>query len=102
MTDFPTLLSKDDDDEESLTDEMIEEFIEAEEKRIPFESVYQPDEMRCLTMVAHNHMKPALKKFVPMYHQLLRKFLLTGTDLTMRIVKSVIGDDSDIKYGPTY
>ena len=37
-------------------------------------------------------MKPALKKFVQTYHQ----FRVTGTDSTMRMVKSVIGDDSDM------
>jgi len=66
-----------------------------------FESVYKPEEMRCLALIAHNHMKPALKKFVETYHVLLRKFRLTGTDSTMRMVKSIIGDDPDVKYGPT-
>lgn len=68
---------------------------------LPFESVYKPEEMRCLALIAHNCMKPALKKFVQTYHQLLRKFRLTGTASTMRMVKAVIGDDPSVKYGPT-
>lgn len=68
---------------------------------LPFESVYRPEEMRCLALIAHNCMKPALKKFVQTYHQLLRKFRLTGTASTMRMVRNVIGDDPSVKYGPT-
>jgi len=104
--------------QEDFTDEEIGSFLNEsmpgeesdEEKEIelsiyntldPFESVYKPEEMRCLALIAHNHMKPALKEFVETYHVLLRKFRLTGTDSTMRMVKSIIGDDPDVKYGPT-
>ena len=30
----------------------------------PFETKFKPDEMRQLALVAHNHMKPAMKRFV--------------------------------------
>eukprot|EP00581_Thalassiosira_minuscula_P018755 CAMPEP_0183716244 /NCGR_PEP_ID=MMETSP0737-20130205/10230_1 /TAXON_ID=385413 /ORGANISM="Thalassiosira miniscula, Strain CCMP1093" /LENGTH=73 /DNA_ID=CAMNT_0025945481 /DNA_START=1 /DNA_END=219 /DNA_ORIENTATION=+ len=33
----------------------------------PFESKFAPSEMRQLALVAHNHMKPAMKEFIETY-----------------------------------
>jgi len=68
----------------------------------PFESAFQPEEMRCLALVAHNHMKPAMKVFVEHRQELLKKFRLTGTNTTMTMLKSVFGDDEEINYGPSF
>lgn len=78
----------DDDDEHGMTDD-------------PFESKFQPDEMRCLALVAHNHMKPAIKQFVLDNRNILKKFMLTGTNTTMSMLREVFGDDPTVKYGPT-
>jgi len=66
-----------------------------------FESKFKPEEMRCLALVAHNHMKPAIKSFVLANKNLLRKFKLTGTNTTMTMLKEVFGNDPSVKYGPT-
>ena len=50
---------------------MVEEFK-------PFESIFTPEDMRCLALVAHNHLKPAMKAFVEERRELLKKFRLTG------------------------
>lgn len=67
----------------------------------PFESMFKPSEMRCLALVAHNHMKPAMKEFVINNKELLKKFRLTGTNSTMTMLKETFGDDPKVKYGPT-
>ena len=51
--------------------EMVEEFK-------PFESIFTPEDMRCLALVAHNHLKPAMKAFIEERRELLKKFRLTG------------------------
>lgn len=66
-----------------------------------FESRYSPFEMRCLALVAHNHMKPAMKNFVLANKNLLKKFRLTGTNTTMTMLREVFGDDPSVEYGPT-
>ena len=43
----------------------------------PFQSTFMPTEMRCLSLVAHNHMKPAMKVFIEERKELLKKFRLT-------------------------
>ena len=65
-----------------------------------FQSLFKPDEMRCLALVAHNNMKPAMKAFGEQRQELLKKFRLTGTNTTMTMLKSVLGDDDDVVYGP--
>lgn len=67
-----------------------------------FESEFKPEEMRCLALVAHNHMKPAMKTFVEYRKELLKKFRLTGTNTTMTMLKSVFGDDPNVVYGPSF
>ena len=66
-----------------------------------FQSKFKPEEMRCLALVAHNHMKPAIKTFVLANKNLLCKFKLTGTNTTMTMLKEVFGNDPSVKYGPT-
>ena len=66
-----------------------------------FVSAYKPDEMRCLALVAHNHMKPALVDFVYANRNLLKKFRLTGTKTTMTLLNTVYGKKSSVVYGPT-
>jgi len=66
-----------------------------------FQSKFKPDEMRCLALVAHNHMKPAIKSFVLANKNLLCKFKLTGTNTTMTMLREVFGNDPSVKYGPT-
>lgn len=66
-----------------------------------FESMFQPDEMRCLALVAHNHMKPAMRDFIESHPNLLKKYRITGTNSTMKMVESVFGDDPSVVYGPT-
>uniref|UniRef100_A0A7R9VS37 MGS-like domain-containing protein n=1 Tax=Pseudictyota dubia TaxID=2749911 RepID=A0A7R9VS37_9STRA len=68
---------------------------------IPFESKFRPDEMRCLALLAHNNMKPAMKNFVLSHREVLRKFRLTGTFTTMTMLKTIFGDDPEMMYGPT-
>lgn len=50
----------------------------------PFNSQFKPGEMRQLALVAHNHMKPAMKEFIETYSEVLKKFRITGTNTTMR------------------
>jgi len=67
---------------------------------VEFESAFAPEKMRCLALVAHNHMKPAMKEFVLANKNVLKKFRLTGTNTTMTMLRDVFKDDP-IKYGPT-
>lgn len=48
--------------------------------------------MRCLALVAHNHMKGPMREFVRANQDVLRKFRLTGTNSTITMLKSVLGD----------
>ncbi len=66
-----------------------------------FESVFDPRQMRCLALIAHNHMKPAMRNFVLENRNLLKKFRLTGTNTTMTMLKAIFRDDPNIVYGPT-
>lgn len=68
---------------------------------LEFDSVFAAEEMRCLALVAHNHMKPAMKTFVLANKNVLKKFRLTGTNTTMTMLREVFGDDPSVKYGPT-
>jgi methylglyoxal synthase len=67
----------------------------------PFETTIQPTDMRCLALVAHNHMKPAMKAFIEDHSEIIKKFRLTGTNTTMTMCKTLFGaDDPDVVYGP--
>jgi len=67
----------------------------------PFKSAFKPEEMRCLALVAHNHMKPPMMEFIETHAEILKKFRITGTNTTMKMCKQVFGDDPNVKYGPT-
>mmetsp|Transcript_18010 Transcript_18010/g.39248 ORF Transcript_18010/g.39248 Transcript_18010/m.39248 type:complete len:293 (-) Transcript_18010:193-1071(-) len=68
----------------------------------PFDSKFEPREMRQLALVAHNHMKPAMKEFIQTFSEILKKFRITGTQTTMRMCKTLWGEDNpDIEYGLT-
>lgn len=68
----------------------------------PFMSAFEPSEMRQLALVAHNHMKPAMKEFIQTYSEVLKKFRITGTQTTMRMCKTLWGEDNpEIEYGLT-
>eukprot|EP00985_Skeletonema_marinoi_P031256 scaffold37305_cov146-Skeletonema_marinoi.AAC.1 len=73
-----------------------------DEVTAPFTSTFAPNEMRQLALVAHNHMKPAMKQFIETYSEILKKFRITGTQTTMKMCKSMWGeDDPAIHYGLT-
>ncbi len=75
---------------------------ETDEVTMPFTSRFAPTEMRQLALVAHNHMKPAMKQFIETYSEILKKFRITGTQTTMKMCKSMWGeDDPSIHYGLT-
>jgi len=66
-----------------------------------FESKILPEEMRCLALMAHSHMKPAMQKFISANKNLLKKFVLTGNDDTMVMLTEIYKADPTVKYGPT-
>jgi len=68
----------------------------------PFDTQMTPSDMRCLALVAHNHMKPAMKHFIESHDEILKNFRLTGTNTTMTMCRTVFGPDNpDVHYGPT-
>jgi len=78
------------DEVDALTDSVTE----------PFESKFLPSDMRQLALVAHNHMKPAMKDFIETYSEILQNFRITGTQTTMRMCKTLWGEDNPkIEYG---
>merc|ERR1712157_437722 len=82
---------------------MEEKLIDLEnDMNAPFDSHFKPTEMRQLALVAHNHMKPAMKAFIESHAEILKKFRITGTNTTMTMCRTVFGtDDPDIVYGAT-
>lgn len=86
--------------DESDSDSDSEQVENAFEPDADFDSVYGPCDMRCLALVAENNMEAALKDFVLTHKNLLKKFRLTGTEMTMMMLKEVYGDDSSVIYGP--
>lgn len=67
-----------------------------------FTSVYDGDDMRCLALVAHNHMLPAMYDFINENKNTLKKFRLIGTNETIEMMHEIFGDDETVKYGPTF
>lgn len=68
----------------------------------PFQTKFCPTDMRQLALVAHNHMKPAMKEFITTYSEILQKFRITGTQTTMRMCKTLWGEENpNIEYGLT-
>jgi len=68
---------------------------------MPFHSKIAPGDMRQLALIAHNNMKPAMKKFINTYSEILKKFRITGTQTTMAMCKALWGDDPSVEYGLT-
>ena len=66
-----------------------------------FESLFDPRQMRCLALIAHNHMKPSMLNFILANRNLLKKFRLTGTNTTMMMLQEIYRDDPHVMYGPT-
>ena len=65
-----------------------------------FESVFGPEEMRCLALVSHNNMKDSMRQFVLANKNVLKKkFRLTGTNTTMTMLKEIFGADPEVVYG---
>ena len=57
-----------------------------------------PEDMRCLALISHNHMKPAMREFVEAHREVLKCFRLTGTNSTMTMLRQVLGEDAS--FGP--
>jgi len=72
-----------------------------DDMNLPFKSHFKPTEMRQLALVAHNHMKPAMKLFIESHAEILKKFRITGTNTTMTMCRTVFGDDPSVVYGAT-
>mmetsp|Transcript_9764 Transcript_9764/g.21111 ORF Transcript_9764/g.21111 Transcript_9764/m.21111 type:complete len:394 (-) Transcript_9764:254-1435(-) len=66
-----------------------------------FNSFCGPNEMRYLALVSHNGMKETMMKFVIANKNVLRKFCLTGTDSTMRMLRRVFAGDDTVMFGPS-
>jgi len=81
-------------DETSTTPSNITVLSPQNSSDAPFESQFEPHEMRCLALVAHDHMKPALRNFVETHRELLRKFRLTGPKDTIDMIQSVYDKDT--------
>lgn len=108
MAHFSHLLGLPTGDEEEEDQARRREIVEPDETEAAeyefdpvFKSKFEPTDMRCLALVAHNHMKPAMKEFVLANKNLLKKFMLTGTSTTMTMLKEVFGDDPNVFYGLT-
>jgi methylglyoxal synthase len=65
-----------------------------------FEAAFEPEEMRCLALVSHNEMKATMKDFVIKYKNVLKKFRLTGTQSTMKMLGEVFEGDDSVIFGP--
>lgn len=64
-----------------------------------FKSPYSPTQMRCLALVSHNNMKSTMKEFVVQNANVLKKFRLTGTASTMKMLAQVFKGDPKVVYG---
>jgi methylglyoxal synthase len=68
---------------------------------LDFEVAFGPNDMRCLALVSHNEMKATMKDFVIQNKHILKKFRLTGTNSTMKMLAEVFADEPDIVFGPS-
>ena len=66
-----------------------------------FQAAFGPNDMRCLALVSHNEMKSTMKDFVIHHKHILKKFRLTGTQSTMKMLAEVFADEPDIVFGPS-
>jgi methylglyoxal synthase len=67
---------------------------------LDFDAAFEPSEMRCIALVSHNEMKPTMKHFVIQYKHVLKKFRLSGTKSTMKMLAEVFADEPDVEFGP--
>jgi len=77
--------------------------VDAKDKRgddLDFEAAFGPNDMRCLALVSHNEMKSTMKQFVIQYKHILKKFRLTGTNSTMKMLAEVFSDEPEVVFGP--
>ena len=65
-----------------------------------FDSIYQPHQMRCLTLVSQIGMKGEMCKFVSSNKNLLKKFRLVGNEVAIHAMQSEYIGDDDFIYGP--
>jgi len=65
-----------------------------------FVAAFDPNDMRCLALVSHNEMKTTMKNFVIKYKNVLKKFKLTGTNSTMKMLGQVFEGDASVVFGP--
>jgi len=65
-----------------------------------FVAAFDPNDMRCLALVSHNEMKTTMKNFVIKYKNVLKKFRLTGTNSTMKMLGQVFEGDTSVVFGP--
>lgn len=66
-----------------------------------FRAAFGPKDMRCLALVSHNEMKSTMKTFVIHYKHILKKFRLTGTQSTMKMLAEVFADEPGVVFGPS-
>lgn len=76
--------------------------VQLKQPEISAAEVIAPGEMRMLALVAHNHMKPAMKVFAEVHRNILRNFVLCGTETTMKVLRNIFKDDPDVQYGPAF
>lgn len=68
---------------------------------VDFHSAYSPQQLNILALVSHNEMKLTMKEFVMANKNILKKFRLTGTSSTMKMLKEIFRNDPSISYGPS-
>ena len=66
-----------------------------------FNSFCGPNQMRCLALVSHNGMKKTMMNFVRANKNVLKKFCLTGTNSTMKMLRGVFEGDDSVMFGPS-
>lgn len=81
---------------EFVTNGVPEDFFFCEQK-----SKYGSHRRRILALVAHDNMKPTMKRFIKRHISVLRHFRISGTQTTTRIVNEFLGNDSEFIPGPT-
>jgi len=63
-------------------------------------SKYGSHHRRILALVAHDQMKPTMKRFIRRHIKILRHFRISGTQTTMRIVNEFLSNDPEFLPGP--
>lgn len=95
-----TLCMHDGFDNMSDMSNMADSDIESDDDH-DFDAAFSPIDMRCLALVSHNEMKATMKDFVIQHKQVLKKFRLTGTNSTMKMLAEVFADEEGVVFGPS-